>query len=1322
MNRSKPTWKDFSIFLGLRLSHLGGRQVRKCTSFLVILILLTSGSVLFRSDPRNGPVSASGDPFGPGETPPSRRISENDPSGGLWYDDLSDQTGTVLTENVRRYDNEISMNRLGFYDDFEDFKDGEDITSSDKWTTHGSSWAGTATAVSSSPGGVLSPRMAKFYNSAATPNSVLLSPKFDMSKGTFQVWASASRIDHTDHTTTKVNFYGTQNDNPSSSDRLFNVGFNWNGFSYYNGAWNNINHGVHVYWWYRIVVTWDISVPTSTISLYDDLGTMLGTTTITRFENPYTSMKRIGLVSGHMVNYTATTSYFDDPVVVDTVPGDGGIATTNLIHRPNNGLWSDLRIDKEEPGRSYLNVTILDQNSVPVQGVAYDGAADSIDIRFLNDLAVSDLRILGTFIPDGFHSPILRGWGVDWNTTEGWRDSFLTDRRVEASNFHLENLSLHVTTPSEIANARTSEAIRRPSGHYWNMFRVAAQVTYPSFLLFDILDADTGSKIEGFTNLTAGGYDISGIDPIMHDRLLIQARGMSFGGLETRIDRWSVDWTPNLPPSVIDLKGPESLLRNESVVLKLDVDDPNQLKEELNVGIQYQVEGGDEWLGSMISDLRFNDTSGFWEFVFTPPITAVCGSYNFRVYVEDLFGLSMEKVLGSIIEVKNNVPTRPVIALSPPRPTTESEIIASIISPSEDVEGGMTFYSYRWYVNDIELMEYRGDDLWEGAHPSIPASVHKKGDVVRCDVHATDGEDVSDTFSTAITIENGGPRVSPSFEDSITLQEDSFSIGELDLSKLLEDPDHDTLEFSVEGDDNITVSINGDGSATIIPQKDWYGEDIIAVTVSDGEIFLKVNITIIVEPVNDAPDGRIIAPEENIELETGEEVTFKAEAWDVDSTELEIIWSVDLSTEVKGEEMVYQWTEEGTYRVSAMVTDGEVSTVLGNITVVVVNPLKNVDIQGYNKTYGATDGNVIFDIVDIEGTIRDVRSQGFPQYDIMSLSSKVVGSNVVISLELAGEPPVPGDLQDNTDAVYYVYIVKGAWEEPVFNSGLLRPNVVDGILPGDPSIHRIGTYLSTGYLTYGLGQNDYGSPELRGNNITWKVPLEVLINSGVMGEDLELYGVVIFTEQTALKVTVCFDTVGYGSGEHSITGQPAWDDDERKEEETPWILIIIGISAFFIMVMILMFIILLAVILKTRKNEGVVPEPVPAPEPNQFYGQGNVHAGDLQRPMGPPILTGLYPSEPQMLADHPGSIPPEMDGMMYGPPLPQTEMNIEPDIMVDQVQMPRVEMGNETMPFVREEDLPLTGQVPAIDEPPAGEVQQEEIEPGDQIPEINEPT
>ncbi|MGA1848600.1 MAG: Ig-like domain-containing protein [Thermoplasmatota archaeon] len=1229
-----------------------------------MVLLLTTGSILIHFEPHRGPVSASREQDDPGDTLPSRKISENDPNGGLWYDDLSDQTGTVLTDNVQRYGNEISMNRIGLMDDFESFRDGEDITSSEKWTKHGSSWAGTATAESTSPGGARSTRMARFYNSAATPNSILLGPKFDMTKGTFQVWASPSRIDHTDHTTTKVNFYGTHDDSPTVSDRMFNVGFNWNGFSYYNGAWNNINRGVHVYWWYRIVVTWDISIPTSTISLYDELGTMLGTTTITRFENSYNSIKRIGLVSGHMVNYTATTSYFDDPFVIDKVPEGEGIASTNLIPRPENGLWSDLRIDKEEPGNSHLNITILDQNAVPVQGVTYDGSAENLDIGFLNELDIGAMRILGTFTPDGYYSPVLKGWGVEWNTTDGWRDSFLTDRRVEASNFHLENLSLYVTTPSKVSNARTSESIRRPAGCYWNMFSVSAHVTYPSFLLFDILDADTGSKIKGFDNLTAGRHNISGIDPIVHDTLLIQARGMSFGGLETRIDQWSVDWIPNSPPSISDLITPESVLRNESVVLQIEAEDPNQAKADLDVGMDHQVDGSSEWSGNMLSGLQFNGTSGFWEVNFNPPITAMCGSYNFRVRVEDLFGLSTERVFRSAVEVRNNIPTRPEIVLSPSRPTTESEIVASIITPSKDVEGMMTFYSYRWYVNGNELMEYRGDDLWQGAQPSIPASVHKKGDAVRCDVFATDGEDLSDTFSISVTIDNAGPRRTSSFSGTFTMMEDAISIGELDLSMLLEDPDRDILEYSVEGDENITVSIDEEGIVTIIPGKDWNGEDMITITVSDGELFLKVNITIMVEPVNDAPEGQILSPEDSIEVDTGEEVTFTAEIWDVDSTDLEVIWSWGSSKEIRGEEVVHHWTEEGTYRVSARVTDGEKITVLGNITVVVVDPLKGMDLEGYARSYVADSGNVIFDIVDIEGTITDIRSQGFPHYDILSLSSRVVGSNLVVDLELAGKPPVPGELMDNVEAVYYVYFVKGAWTEPDFASGVMQPNVMDGILPGEDSIHRIGTYLSTGYLTYGLGEDDYGNPQLNGNNITWKVPLEVLINSGVTSGELELYGAVTFTEETSIKVTGCFDTVGYGSKEHVIREQPSLDDDDGNEDETPWLLIIMGISIFFIMVIVMMFIVLLVVIMRSRKKEEPVPEPAPAPEPQHFDGPAVVHTGELYEGVHPPNLMGSNPSGPQLPGAYPENIPAGMDVVMADPPVYRTDLMNEqaPDI------------------------------------------------------------
>jgi flagellar basal body-associated protein FliL len=72
------------------------------------------------------------------------------------------------------------------------------------------------------------------------------------------------------------------------------------------------------------------------------------------------------------------------------------------------------------------------------------------------------------------------------------------------------------------------------------------------------------------------------------------------------------------------------------------------------------------------------------------------------------------------------------------------------------------------------------------------------------------------------------------------------------LSDLFLDIDSTGLSYSGSGTDNITIFIEGD-VAYVVPEENWAGEEIIGITASDGEYDITLNITVIIDPVNDPP-------------------------------------------------------------------------------------------------------------------------------------------------------------------------------------------------------------------------------------------------------------------------------------------------------------------------------------------------------------------------------------------------------------------------------------------------------------------------------------
>ena len=55
----------------------------------------------------------------------------------------------------------------------------------------------------------------------------------------------------------------------------------------------------------------------------------------------------------------------------------------------------------------------------------------------------------------------------------------------------------------------------------------------------------------------------------------------------------------------------------------------------------------------------------------------------------------------------------------------------------------------------------------------------------------------------------------------------------IDLSEYFVDPDGDRLSYVYTPVDNIVITISGD-TATLTPEKDWFGEGVTTFTANDG--------------------------------------------------------------------------------------------------------------------------------------------------------------------------------------------------------------------------------------------------------------------------------------------------------------------------------------------------------------------------------------------------------------------------------------------------------------------------------------------------------
>ena len=129
-----------------------------------------------------------------------------------------------------------------------------------------------------------------------------------------------------------------------------------------------------------------------------------------------------------------------------------------------------------------------------------------------------------------------------------------------------------------------------------------------------------------------------------------------------------------------------------------------------------------------------------------------------------------------------NVPPvmRSLVFTSPEMPTTSDDI--RVEAKAFDAENERIRYRYMWKVNDGEIRT-------EG-RALFPSNRHKKGDVVRVDVVASDGTNDSAPSSLSVTIANSTPE----------WVEDPRNVRDINGHQVqAQDADGDPIEYSLEG-------------------------------------------------------------------------------------------------------------------------------------------------------------------------------------------------------------------------------------------------------------------------------------------------------------------------------------------------------------------------------------------------------------------------------------------------------------------------------------------------------------------------------------------
>jgi parallel beta-helix repeat protein len=185
-----------------------------------------------------------------------------------------------------------------------------------------------------------------------------------------------------------------------------------------------------------------------------------------------------------------------------------------------------------------------------------------------------------------------------------------------------------------------------------------------------------------------------------------------------------------------------------------------------------------------------------------------------------------------------------------------------------------------------------------------------------------------------------GPIINNS-QDDFSIPEDTIDDSTIKLFDWFKDINNDTLEFSCEGQNNISVTIfQENGTVILIPKNNWNGQEKIIFYANDTFNEVSDDVTITVTPINDPPGPAIIInPIEYLTVQNGTAINFSAICYDPDiiyGDKLTFNWESNLSNEIGiGDNLKNIKLSPGIHKITLNVSDlvGETSRATVNITV-----------------------------------------------------------------------------------------------------------------------------------------------------------------------------------------------------------------------------------------------------------------------------------------------------------------------------------------------------------------------------------------------------
>ncbi len=500
-----------------------------------------------------------------------------------------------------------------------------------------------------------------------------------------------------------------------------------------------------------------------------------------------------------------------------------GVLTSKPIFIPAKHYYGKLIINKTEPAGSYINISILDGITGQTINNFKDITKESIDLSIISSIAHPAIKINATFESNGYRTPILHDWSINWTANMAPKIKDIDSIPI-LNRTYSEKIIINLTDPDEPeCNLSLRVKYKAPSDLSWQ----TKYLIPPNFVIDHwecTFTPDAYAELGHYDFFFECNDSLQCIDS-RTNLLFIEV-----------VNNDPIIWNITTDKLNADVK------RTNLIKININASDIETPANYLKFEIKYKSPVDIEWQTKYISDILYD--IDHWEVEFTPARNQPLGRYIINITCRDNETGVYDHI---IIYVLNNAPFPPELKILPDNPKTRDDLTVKVLN-AEDIEtpfNKLKFW-YRWYRDNYYMSKYDNSTI-------IPASETTKDQTWRCVVYPFDGVELGSPSEVQTKILNSPPELVEEL-NVLEMFEDTPIVLNGTLMKIFDDPDNDTLEFSVTGKENIVVEIEQkNGSIKLIPSEDWFGTEFLTFSANDSFFDAKETVQIIVNPTNDLP-------------------------------------------------------------------------------------------------------------------------------------------------------------------------------------------------------------------------------------------------------------------------------------------------------------------------------------------------------------------------------------------------------------------------------------------------------------------------------------